>query len=113
MEGVMYVKYELVFYVIKPGLEDQAEMLLKRFVTRVEDKEPGTMMYKTYRQLGGRSFYHIMQFKNTESEVNHKGAEYTQEFYNELAALCEQSPVSVPLDHVSSIGAFEGVGREV
>lgn len=73
---------------LNEGLE-----LIKTFVRKVHENEPGTIIYTSYQSDDDpTSFVHFMQFKDERAEEHHRNTEYVKTFVDGLYPISEKEP---------------------
>ncbi len=86
--------YSVVTFRIKPRKIEEAKVYISEFVNRVQEREPGTIMYKSLQGINDVArFMHIMAFKDQEAQQLHKKSSYCLSFTEDLYPLCEGKPV--------------------
>jgi quinol monooxygenase YgiN len=86
--------YSVATFQIKPQKIKQAKACISEFVNRIQELEPGTMMYKSLQGINeDTEFIHIMAFKDKEAQQLHKKSSYCRSFTDKLYPLCEAKPL--------------------
>jgi quinol monooxygenase YgiN len=94
---------KLVRYRVKAEEIAAVEAAVREFVSAIAEHEPGTA-YWSYRTVGGRSYCHVMQFRDEESELLHQEAPYTRAFVTTLYPRCDAGPTYTDLSPLAAAG---------
>ena len=94
---------KLVRYRVKAEEIDVVEAAVRDFVSAIAEHEPGTS-YWSFRTVAGRSYCHLMQFVDEESELRHQEAPYTRAFVNALYPRCDAGPTFTDLSPLAAAG---------
>jgi quinol monooxygenase YgiN len=88
----------IVKYKVKDDYVEIVKGLVRKFVTRVKDNEPETLVYESYQLEDKKEFVHFMKFQSREGEEFHRSTKWAKEFVDSLYPLCERKPEFIELD---------------
>ena len=86
-------------YRVKKESAEEAKKLIRKFVTRVKDKEPETIVYESFQLKNDVcEFLNYMKFANAAAREFHQNTDYVKKFAKKLYPLCEKNPEFIQLE---------------
>ena len=92
----------LALYRVKADKLEEIRAAVTEFVSAVRENEPGILFYEAYQGKDDVSFFHVMTFKDNNSEENHRRTPHMEAFVRKLYPNCDEEPGFVELDLVGS-----------
>lgn len=93
------MEHLIVKFKIKKDKLEEARTAIRKFVSEIEGKEPGTILYNCFQEKSdATSFIHIMSFENEMAEEHHRHTAYVKDFVDKLYPVCRDEPVFSELD---------------
>jgi quinol monooxygenase YgiN len=91
----------IIPFTVKTESVEIVKTLIKKFVSAIKKKEPGTLLYKSFQQTDAPTkFIHFMTFTDKAAEENHRVTEHCKKFVETLYPLCTELPKSSTFNEI-------------
>lgn len=98
--------HRIARFQVRPGQDSQALEVVRTFVGKIGESEPGTLRYESYQEVEQPArFLHVMEFADAAAEEVHEGTAHVKAFVDALHPLCETPPQLPAVRLVSAVGA--------
>lgn len=86
--------HRLISFEVKDEYLENAETLIKSFLTKLKKEEPDTLLYRSLQDKKVLTkFVHYIIFRNQDAQESHRNSLHVKRFVEELYPLCKTIPV--------------------
>lgn len=94
--------FRLARFRVRPDKVMDAKRAIMVLVDAVKKKEAGTLLYESWVEEDGVTFFHLMGFANETAEAEHEASDHVKRFGERLLPLCDAPPAFVGIAKVRS-----------
>jgi len=107
-------EYVMIPFQVKKEKLDEAKKAINELVSRVREKEPGTLLYNSLQlKQDPTRFIHFIIFADNKAHMKHRASAYVMDFVKKLYELCPEEPFPIFLDNFDSCSiAVETLGQK-
>jgi quinol monooxygenase YgiN len=87
------MKHVVIPFTVKTESLETVITIIREFISAIEEKEPGTLMYKSLQKSDEpEKFLHVMIFEDEQAQRFHRQTEHCKHFVDNLYPLCTEMP---------------------
>lgn len=96
------MKHAMVAFAVASNGVDKAKTLISKYISEIREKEPRTLLYKSFQQADDdMRFIHVMAFEYEEAEKFHKETVHNRIFIEALYPLCTEMPKALTCNKIN------------